>query len=135
VSAKPPERSTLSIFPQTARLGKFGNARLARVERTERGPHAIYTIEPGEAKVFRDGVSALRDQFNLTYQPIPALWGSWRLPDSDDDLMFQVGLDAEAGKARTEAVRALKSKATSIVSESEVKALALGYLLRAGAEV
>jgi hypothetical protein len=48
---------------------------------------------------------------------------------------LQVGLDTNAGKARTEALRALLSKAGSIVSEPEVKALALGYLLRVGAEV
>ena len=135
MNPKPTAERSLSIFPASAKLGKFGNARLARVERTERGPHAIYAIEPGDAAAFREGVSALRDQFNLTYQPIPALWGSWRLPDSDDDLMLQIGIDAAAGKARTEAIRALKSKATSVVSEAEVKALALGYLLRAGAEV
>ena len=132
---KPQAPKDRTIFPKTARLGRLGTARLLRVEKSERGPIAIYAVDPGDLSVFKDAVSSLKDQFNLTYQPIPELWGSWRLPESDDDVVLQVGLDTNAGKARTEALRALLSKAGSIVSEPEVKALALGYLLRVGAEV
>ena len=123
----------LIIFPAKVRLGEVGEARLSRIERSERGPMAIYDVEPGNEELFREVVSALRDQFNLTYQPVPALWGSWRL--LEDDLVLQIGLEQQAGKARTEAFRALRPKHTSLVSEAEVKALALGYLLRAGAEI
>lgn len=131
----PTSRPIPSIFPKGSRLGALGRAKLVRVDRTERGPVGIYVIEPGEPKVFHEAVAALRDQFNLTYQPIPALWGSWRLPEKNDDLVLQVGLEKLAGRARTEAFRALRPKAASLVSEGEVKALALGYLLRAGAEI
>jgi hypothetical protein len=127
-----PKRDLL-IFPAKVRLGSVGEARLSRIERSERGPMAVYEVEPGDEDVFGEAVNALRDQFNLTYQPIPALWGSWRL--LDDDLVLQVGLEQQAGRARTEAFRALRPKHNSLVSEAEVKALAMGYLLRAGAEV
>jgi hypothetical protein len=135
MSVKAKDTKELLIFPKTVRLGRLGSARLLRVEKNERGPVALYAVDPGDLLLFKQAVSSLKDQFNLTYQPIPALWGSWRLPDSDDDVILQVGLEHNAGKARTEALRALRSKATSIVSEPEVKALALGYLLRVGAEV
>jgi hypothetical protein len=121
------------IFPVKVRLGSVGEARLLRIERSERGPMAIYEVEPGDEGVFGEAVNALRDQFNLTYQPIPALWSSWRL--LDDDLVLQVGLEQQAGRARAEAFRALRPKHNSLVSEAEVKALATGYLLRAGAEI
>ena len=124
-----------AIFPKSVRLGRFGKARLVRVEHVDRGPVGLYAVEPGDVVRFGESVAMLRGHLNLTYQPISALWGSWRLPEKDDDLLFQVGLEVEAGRARARAFRALKPKATSLVSEAEVKALALGYLQRVGAEV
>ena len=130
-----PAKPVPAIFPKSSRLGRLGKANLVRVERSDRGPVALYAVEPGDSAVFKDAVATLRDQFNLTYQPIPALWGSWRLPEKSDDLVLQIGLETEAGRARAQAFRALRPKAASLVSEAEVKALALGYLQRAGAEV
>ena len=135
VAPAPSPAAGPTVFPKTARLGRVGTARLVRVERSERGPVGIYAVDPGQHEAYHEAIGALRDQLNLTYQPIPALWGSWRLLESDDEVALQVGLEAAAGKARAEAFRALRPKATSLVSEAEVKALALGYLLRAGAEV
>ena len=128
-----PKKRDLLIFPTKVRLGSLGEARLGRIERSPRGPTAVYEVEPGDEEEFKEAVRALRDQFNLTYQPTPALWSSWRL--LDDDLVLQVGLDQQAGKARADAFRALKPKHNALVSEAEVKALAMGYLLRVGAEV
>lgn len=128
-----PKKRDLLIFPTKVRLGSLGEARLDRIERSPRGPTAVYEVEPGDEERFREAVNALKNQFNLTYQPTPALWSSWRL--LDDDMVLQVGLEQQAGKARADAFRTLRPKHNSIVSEAEVKALAMGYLLRVGAEV
>jgi len=122
----------MRIFPDTPiTIGTMAVARLVGIEKVP--PYLVgrYRLQPDDSIEFTDQVGALQGHFGLRYEPIFGTWASLVIPEDRDDVDLLIGIDTRFGRAMVEAGEDLQIHPPSLISETTVRSLALGYLVSA----
>ena len=123
----------MNIFPSgPIALGTLATATLSGVRRGPKGLEARYSLTPKNEVAFVDTMGGLREYLGWSYAPLSGTWASFVVPEERDEIELVVGMDASFGRALVGAYRDLRLPSTSVVPDFTVRALALGYLVKAG---
>ena len=123
----------MNIFPSgPIAIGTVATAELRGVRRSTNGLEGVYSLTPRDPSFFVDTMGGLREYLGWNYAPITGTWATFVVPEERDEIEFVVGMDSTYGRALVDAYRDLRVPAASVVPDFTIRALALGYLSRAG---
>ena len=123
----------MNIFPSgPISIGTVATVELRGIRRTPKGVEATYSLSPKDNFSFVDTMGGLQEYLGWSYRPISGTWATFVVPEERDEMELVVGVDASYGRALVEAYRDLRVPSASVVPEFTVRALALGYLSKAG---
>ena len=125
----------MNIFPSgPIAIGTVATAELRGVRRKTTGLEGVYELTPRDPSSFVDTMGGLREYLGWHYAPITGTWATFLVPEERDEIEFVVGMDSNYGRALVNAYGDLRVPSASVLPDFTIRALALGYLAKAGVQ-